>query len=78
MIKGMDYNGDECVLTYKSGATAQKGDVVNLHNGGIGTLLGGHAPRSMNSSGRVYVRETGRTTDSEYYPSIIDAEWKVT
>lgn len=63
------------VMIFRSGNIVVVGDVVSTFRGELVTVTGGRAPDRPGSAGRVYVRsEKGH--EMEYYPSVINAEWR--
>ncbi len=79
-IESKNYAGDNCVLVRKStGQPIPEGTMCTSFRGEPMRVMGGRAPQSPASQGKVWVLQPGASTSStsEYYASVIDAEWKV-
>lgn len=78
MIQSKNYENQVCVLVdQRLGKMLSNGDTVKTFRGEYLRLTGGRAPHKPSSEGKVWVQEPGRTMASEYYASIIGAEWIV-
>lgn len=75
-------NGQPAMLVYNDGdmegEPVCEGDVVEDRDGRSWTVTGGHAPRHINSSGRIFVVpyfDDCYTQELTYFPSVFDAVW---
>ena len=59
-----------------TGKTLKIGDTVTTFRGEKLVLAGMTPPHKRGSTGRVYVKRDGSTYGSEYFPGVINAEWK--
>lgn len=63
-------------LVYKAtGEEVKVGDVVTMRDGNQCEVKYFRPPHSSSSSGKVTVKEDGRSFQMEYYVSVIGAEW---
>jgi len=74
-IKGQNYEGVDMVLRFESGKRVEIGDVVNMRDGDTATVTGGSAPHKPGSTGRIYVRMSGVSTEMPFFPSVCGARW---
>ena len=59
-----------------TGEPVKAGDAVMLSpSGGLATITGYREPHKAGSTGRVYVKRWGSTTELEYFPSVVGARW---
>lgn len=81
MIQSKDYDGVLCTLVHLgTGQPMVKGDRVILHGSPTELdwfITGGRAPHTENSTGKVYVQHKRTAAQREFYPSVIDCEWRV-
>lgn len=71
-----NYKGEECVLM-KDGKEIKIGEVHTTYRGERMTVVGGKPPQKPSSEGKIYVRDDKYEFSTEYYPSVIGAEWVV-
>ncbi len=78
-ITSKNYAGDECILVRKiNGEPIPMGTMCQSFRGEPLRVMGGRAPQSPASQGKVWVHDSRTSAEQEYYPSVIDARWKVT
>lgn len=56
-------------------APANIGDRVRTFRDESGTLMRMERPHKPGSTGRVYVRMDGDTSEREFFPSVVNLEW---
>lgn len=77
-IQSKDFEGRICVLIDQStGKMLSNGDTVKTFRGEYLRLTGGRAPHKPSSEGKVWLNEPGFPIGSEFYASVIGAEWVV-
>ncbi len=78
MIQSKNYNGTMCTLVaVKGGKPLFKGDGVKLRGEpDEWFIVGGRAPHTPSSTGKVYVQNRKTAQQAEYYPGVVDAQWQ--
>jgi hypothetical protein len=76
VIQSKDYAGRTCTLvSTKTGKPVMQGDLAPLSGAHNCIVSGGRAPHKPSSSGKVWVQDRHNSSESEFYPSVIDAQW---
>lgn len=75
-IESKNYKDEVCVLIDgESGKPLLYGQECKTFRGESVTIEGGKAPQKPSSEGKVWVAVSGNQFKSEYYASVIGAEW---
>jgi len=76
VITSKNYKDEVCVLIDQAtGRPLTTGQLVTTSRGEQVSVKGGRAPHKPSSEGKVWVNEPGFPMGSEFYASVIGAEW---
>ena len=78
MITGKNWDNVEQVLVFeKTNEIVKMGEVVTTGKGELVTVIGGKAPHTPASTGRIWVRgANGTVGQSEFFPNVCGMKWR--